>query len=275
LDKVNEKLFGLTTNGGTEYVARVCHAATEDLKWSADSKALKIIFVCGNEPANQDPMMKLDAVAEKAVRKGIVINTIYCGNAASSEALGWKGFADLAEGRYASIDQQRGTVAVATPFDKQITELGVKLNQTFVFYGKEGEALKSNQVRQDANAAAQAPAAAAQRALSKGTGLYKFEADLVQKLQDDKNFDVKKVADGELPENLRKMNAEDREKFVKERLDERVTLQKQLAELSKKREEYVKEQEKKNAKPGEKTLDEAIKGVIREQAKQRGIAIPE
>src|SRR3954471_6534365 len=54
LDKVSEKLFGLTTQGGTEYVARVTRDALSGLNWSTERDALKIIFVCGNEPADQD-----------------------------------------------------------------------------------------------------------------------------------------------------------------------------------------------------------------------------
>src|SRR3954471_15526373 len=35
-DKVSEKLFGLKTNGGTEYVGRVCRDALQQLQWSND-----------------------------------------------------------------------------------------------------------------------------------------------------------------------------------------------------------------------------------------------
>src|SRR5438093_5081115 len=71
LDAIYQKLTGLTTNGGTEYVARVCRDAIAQQKWSDDKHALKLIFVCGNEPASQDPEVKLKAVAESATGKGI------------------------------------------------------------------------------------------------------------------------------------------------------------------------------------------------------------
>ena len=54
LDEVYAKLNALKTNGGEEYVARVSKAALSGQTWSKDSGALKLIFVCGNEPANQD-----------------------------------------------------------------------------------------------------------------------------------------------------------------------------------------------------------------------------
>src|SRR5438105_355675 len=74
LDALYQKLTALTTNGGTEYVTRVCRDATEQLQWSDDKDALKIIFVCGNEPASQDPVVKLKEAADKAMARWIVIN---------------------------------------------------------------------------------------------------------------------------------------------------------------------------------------------------------
>jgi hypothetical protein len=123
LDKVSEKLFGLKTNGGTEYVGRVCRDALDQLQWSTNPSTLKILFVCGNEPAEQDPEIKLKPLAETAVRKGVVVNTIYCGPAGHSHANGWKQFADLSEGRFMSIDQQRGSIAINTPYDKELADL--------------------------------------------------------------------------------------------------------------------------------------------------------
>ena len=73
----------------------------------------------------------------KALRKGIIINTIYCGSLAHVDAAGWKEFALHSEGRFAAIDQDRGTVAIATPMDKQLAELSVKLNGTYCFVGKD------------------------------------------------------------------------------------------------------------------------------------------
>src|SRR6266478_937346 len=51
LDALYQKLTALTTNGGTEYVTRVCRDAMVQQQWSKEKDALRIIFVCGNEPA--------------------------------------------------------------------------------------------------------------------------------------------------------------------------------------------------------------------------------
>ncbi|HKB41008.1 MAG TPA: vWA domain-containing protein [Gemmataceae bacterium] len=277
LDSVYQKLNGLTTYGGDEYVARVCRDAISEQKWSEDKKSLKMIFVCGNEPANQDPQVHLKDVAQMALKKDIVINTIYCGPATHPEAKGWREFAVMAEGRFASIDQEGGTVAIATPQDKKLAELSGKLNTTYVAYGKEQMRREKavNQATQDANAA-KLPGAAAARATSKGGALYRnSDWDLVDRLIDDPKFDITKVPEKELCDELRKLKPEERVKYVKDQLEKRRGIQKEIMQLSKERDEYLKKESKKNAKKGDKAFDEAVRGTLREQAARKGLTIPE
>src|SRR5262245_9721303 len=132
LDTVYQKLNALTLYGGDEYVARVCRDAIVEQKWSTDKKALKMIFVCGNEPADQDKQVSLESVAKMAVEKDIIINTIYCTwpRAVRGEVDGWQSFAKMAEGRFAQIDMKKGTVAIATPHDKKLADLSAQINRT-------------------------------------------------------------------------------------------------------------------------------------------------
>jgi len=158
LDALYQKLFSLKIGGGLEYVTRVCRDAVEQQPWSADKDALKIIFVCGNEPASQDKVVTLKEAADTAKAKGILINPIFCGNPQHRDARDWLEFTQLTGGRFASIDQNRGAVAaVATPMDKQIVELGAKMNATYVTYGKLGGEKARNQLAQDVNARKPAP----------------------------------------------------------------------------------------------------------------------
>lgn len=275
LDKVNEKLFGLTTHGGDEYVARVVAAAVEELDWSKEDRVLKVLFVCGNEPATQDPQVTLEQAAEKAVRRGIIVNTILCDRESSPDAAGWKRLADLAEGRFACIDQDRGAVAVTTPFDKELADLSGRLNETYVFFGKEAKKLAERQVAQDANAAQAGLGVAAARAQAKAGQLYRFsENDLVQKLLDDPKFDVTKVAEADLPEELQRMKPADRQKHLENLAAKRKEVQKKVAELAAKREAYIAEQSRKQGQTAEQTFDTAIRQVLREQAAKKGIMIP-
>jgi hypothetical protein len=278
LDRVAEKLSALratTIRGGDEYVARVCREAVERLRWSDDARTLKVIFVCGNESAEQDPTLKLKAVAESAVRKGILINSIYCGSPLDGDAPAWREFARLGEGRFVAIDQNRAIVAIATPHDKELAELSGKLNNTYCFAGKDGKALAENQQKQDDNALHLGTATAASRATSKAGGLYRFGGqDLVERLRQDPKFDVKKIAAEELPPELRKMKPEEREKHLRKLAAERATIQKRITELADKRDAYIREEMKKKPDAAQRAFDEAVRGTLRDQAKAKGIDIP-
>jgi hypothetical protein len=276
LDLISKQLFGLTTRGGTEYAARVTRDALEQQKWSADRDALKLIFVCGNEAAGQDPQVTLKAAADLARGKDVVVNPIFCGHAEARDAHDWKEFAAFAGGRFASIDQDRGTVAVATPMDKKLAELSAELNKTYVLYNVQAGEKALNQSLQDANATRLGLAAAAGRAQSKASGLYRNEDwDLVDKKKADPKLDLGKLPADQLPEKLRKMNAAEREDYVKKMAEQRVQIQKEIVDLSAKRALYVQEEVKKNPSKADKAFDEAIRAAIREQAARKGIKVPD
>ena len=196
LDALYGKLFALTIRGGTEYVTRVCRDAVRDLDWSKDPQALKLIFVCGNEPASQDKVVSLKEAADFAISKGVIINPVFCGNPDHKDARDWKQFAALCGGRFAAINQNKGHVAVATPFDKQIAELGVKLNGTYVSYGKEGAKKAEAQMDATKLAKKQGDGVAAARAQAQNSGLYQGKNagwDLVDRMKADPKLDVAKI----------------------------------------------------------------------------------
>jgi hypothetical protein len=275
LDEIYKKLNALTTHGGEEYVARVCHDALGQQKWSADPKALRIIFVCGNERAAQDPQIKLSDVGGKAKNQNVIINPIFCGPSAHADAQDWREFAALSGGKFANIDQERGAVAVATPVDKELGELSTKLNGTYLAFGALAQEKAENQTQQDTNALRLSPAAAATRATAKAGALYRnAEWDLIDRCKDDPKFDVTKLPANELPEEMRKLKPEERPAYIKKKAEERAALQKHIADVSKKRDEFVREQQKKNPSAAEQAFDAAIRAILREQASSKGIVIP-
>ena len=220
--------------------------------------------------------MPLKPLAEKAVRKGLIINTIYCGHTGHGDAASWKEFAKMCDGQYASIDQNRAAVAtITTPHDKALAELSAKLSTTYIAYGREGAEKQQNQLRQDANAQTAGVAVEAARAATKATVLYcNMSWDLVDRCNRDKAFDVKKLALEELPENMRQMTPEQREAYVKEICDKRETMQKEINELNAKRVQFIAEHMKKNPSQADQAFDEALKKTLREQAARKGIEIP-
>jgi Mg-chelatase subunit ChlD len=169
LDLVSDKLFKLTTNGGTELVGRAIHTAMRDLEWSKDEQALKIVIVAGNESADQDREVTYAMACKGAIERGVMVDAIFCGAAAAPDAEGWRQVARLADGHFANIDQQNGTIVVATPFDEALAKLSASINGTYLPYGAQGAWSCENQQRQDANAAGASSGAAAGRAASKAS----------------------------------------------------------------------------------------------------------
>jgi hypothetical protein len=279
LDELYKTLNAFRTNGGTEYAARVARDALRDLDWSKDKDVLKVIFVCGNEPADQDKEVHLKDVAEMARKQGVFINTIYCGPANSSEAQGWKDYAAMAGGKYSNIDQNRAKneVVINTPFDKELLALGGDLNKTYFCYGRDGKDKQANQLVQDANAAKANLGAALERGVTKANAFYRCDAwDLVDRCKNDPKFDIKTLKDDELPEELRKLKPAERETFIKKKTEERAEVQKKINELNDKRSRFIAEEQKKQPKSeADKAFDSAVRGIVREQAATRGIKIPE
>ena len=269
LDEIYGKLFPLRTNGGNEYVARVVKAATDELDWNMDKGTLRVIFVAGNEPATQDKKYKLQDVCKAAATKGIIINTIFCGAVTVGRRTGWEDAARWADGRYAAIDQDRGTVVVNTPYDKKLAELGAELNKTYVAYGRGGAVGAAMQKAMDGRARSLSPAAAAERATGKASGLYTQEKwDLVDATKDGK-VKLAEVAEGELPAEMKKMSAKDRQKYLAEKAKQRADIQRQIQQLSEKRQAYVKKEMAKLGLSEKQAFDAVLRSAVRAQAEKK------
>jgi hypothetical protein len=268
LDAVNATLFAFQTDGGDEYVARAIQTSLDKLQWSQDPNALQVVFVAGNESAEQDPLLTIERATAAAARRGIVVNAIYCGSDGSDEARGWQRVAASTNGLYASIDQNAAAVAnVATPFDARLAALNDELNGTYVAFGRSGERGRANQLTQDGNAAAASPAAAASRVVAKAGALYRAEWDLVDAVQSGK--ELADIPATDLPAEMQALDAAEREAYVREKTERRAGLQREIGELAAERSRYIEEQ--KRADAGAATgLDAAILEGIREVAAAKG-----
>jgi hypothetical protein len=266
LDKVSEELFALRTNGGEEYCGKVIKASTESLAWSNDTKDYKVIFIAGNEPFTQGDVNYKDA-CKAAISKGIMVNTIFCGSMAEGISTQWKDGALLADGSYMSIDHNKQVVAINAPQDKEIGQLGLELNKTYIPFGAQGAANKKRQVAQEANALSVGQGSFVQRQLSKASGYYRNASwDLVDACKDGK-VDLTKLKKEHLPAELQKLSKEELGTYVKEKQASRAKIQKQINNLNTARRTYIaKERTALAAKNGEDTLDAVMIKTVREQA---------
>ena len=121
----------LTPLGGEEWCGYALQTAIDSLQWSSKSNDVKMIFIAGNEPFNQGPI-NFREEALKAKEKGIVINTIFCGDYELGRKNFWKMGADLSGGSYANFNQNSKLEIPATPFDKSIDSLNQVWNTTVI-----------------------------------------------------------------------------------------------------------------------------------------------
>jgi len=268
LDKVSEELFALRTNGGEEYCGWVIQSAVEELAWNPASDVYKVIFIAGNEPFTQGPVKYAES-CKAAITRGIIVNTIHCGNEAVGMNTKWKDGADLADGKYLVIDQNRAVVSIAAPQDKEIAKLGVEINKTYLAFGRGGGEGAKRQASQDANVAALAPAsgAAVQRSLAKASANYVNSSwDLVDAAKQ-KDFEVTKLKSEELPAEMQKMSPKERKAYIEKNSQERAQLQTRINQLNTEREKFVAQRMKEVAGPN--TLDAVVISAIHEQGEKR------
>ncbi len=264
LDEVSEALFSLTTNGGSEYCGYAIKTAVAELAWSKSDGDIKAIFIAGNEPFTQGPISYKHAIA-LAKKKGIIINTIHAGNMQQGASSGWKDGALLAGGEYMSIDHNHKIAHINAPQDKKIAILNEKLNKTYVPYGAKGREKARRQIEQDQKSKSISSALLSKRAQAKASTMYdNSKWDLVDALETGK-VDLDKMAESELPAELRKMPKGKRKDYVQKMVKERKEIKKQIGKLSQERSKYVVGKRKEANAPSVATMEQAITSAVQKQ----------
>jgi hypothetical protein len=269
LDLISEKLFALRTNGGSEFCGQVIKTSLNELGWSASGADLKMIFIAGNEPFTQGEIPYRTACA-LAKEKDVVINSIYCGPYSEGVESEWRSGATMTGGTYMSIEQDRKTVYIATPYDQKIDALNSKLNDTYVYYGASGASKKERQASEDSNAASITQENKIERAVSKSSALYENSVwDLVDASKNDSKA-IEKAKDEELPKEMRGMNVQQKKDYVAKKSSERSSIQKEIQDLSVKRQQYIDANTPKAEKDA--MLDAAMMKSIKEKGRTKNLS---
>lgn len=269
LDLVSEKLFGLKTNGGDEYCGWVIQDATENLKWSESNEDLKIIIIAGNEEFIQGTVDYKKA-CKGAITNGIVVNTIYCGDCDEGIRYLWKDGADRADGKYMCINQNDQVAHIETPYDSEIGKLNDELNKTYIAFGASGKDRQARQLKQDVNAGAYGASNKAERAISKSKKSTYNNAtwDAVDAVSEDEEF-IEKLEEEQLPDEMKKMNVEERKAYVEKKAKEREAIQVKIQEAAKKRTAFIAQKRKEKAGKETNTLDAVMLKAVRDQAEKQ------
>jgi len=275
LDNLSQKLFQLTTNGGQEYCGYVIHTSLNELKWDTASSNYKVIFISGNEDFLQGNISYTLACTE-AKKKGVVVNTIYCGDRLQGIKEHWNLLGECGNGSFTNINSDAKPEDIPTPYDSTLITLNNKLNGTYIYYGAAGRGKKELQSSMDvANSSVNGYAGANRTVAKASPGTYKNSNwDLVDAKVDDKKI-LDKVDFKTLPDSLQKKNKAELEAIINQKSNERGSIQKEILNINKQRETYIANEKMKKLKAGNnsKTLESEVEKIIREQAKRFNMKI--
>jgi len=269
LDQLSKTLFDLKTNGGDEYCGQVILTSLDELQWTTMPGDYKVIFIAGNEDFLQGKTSYTEACA-RAQQKGVIVNTIYCGDRAAGLREHWNLGSECGAGSFTVIDQNAKVQDIPTPYDSALFVLNDKLNHTYIAYGYSGAGRLAMQQEMDSKNKMLSKSAAAQRVVVKGqAGLYRNdEWDLVDASQSDTSL-YRKVEKKTLPKEFQDKTAAELKQIVSEKAKERSRLQQNIADLSAKRQVYVvEERNKRAAGNATATLESEIEKIIKQQGKR-------
>ena len=268
LDLISEKLFALTTNGGSEYCGAVIDKAVKSLEWGRNESDMKLIYIAGNEPFTQGKISYKSAI-DRALEKNIYINTIHCGSADWGINGMWRDGAIRGKGKFFNIDHNVKVRYYDTPYDDRISICNERLNSTYMGYGSMGYARQATQAQQDKNAKSISSANYAERAVSKTTGMYNNSSwDLVDRAKEDKDV-LDKLEKKDLPKEFQSKSKAEIQAVIDQKAKERTAIQKEIAQLAKQRQEYI-DQKSKEAGEGGDDLGAAINESVLALAKLKG-----
>ncbi len=274
LDEVSKILFSLHTNGGEEYCGQVIYTSMNELKWDTSSLNYKVIFIAGNEDFLQGNIKYTEACT-RANAKGVIVNTIYCGDRMQGIREHWNLAGECGNGSFTNINQDAKEPDMPTPYDNTLITLNEKLNNTYIGYGFYGEQNKIRQEEVDKlNYSAGASTGAKRTAAKAKSNVYDNSSwDLVDANKADSTY-FSKVEMKTLPDSLKNKTRAQLLEFVKSKTVERSKIQKEIETVNLNREKFIISEKAKNAtKNNEQTLETEVEKIIRLQAKRFNMII--
>ncbi len=276
IDAIYGHLREFQAGGGGDTPESVNEALAEaihKMPWSSDNKVLKIIFLVGDAPPHMDYPNgpKYPDLCREAAKKDLIINTIQCGEMAETKPI-WQEIAKLSEGSYVGISQSGNVAVISTPMDKELSRLNERIGVTLIPYG---DSKQQAEVHAKYAAAKSAPVSAMADRLSYNSKTGKAvqgRGELVDALND-KTLKVDDIDQKQLPAELQKLDRSELQKRIAKARDERADLQKQIVEISKKREVYIQSENKRLAAEGKgDAFDQKVTDTLHAQAAKKGIS---
>jgi Mg-chelatase subunit ChlD len=279
LDSMYAKLMNFTADGGgdgPEAVNEALEAAIHRMSWSQDPSTYKVVFLVGDAPPHMDYQddVKYSQVVAAAVAKGIIVNTIQCGSASETVAP-WQHIAALGHGRYFTVEQAGGAVAIETPFDARIATLAAELDGTRLYYGS-AEQQRAMAAKVDATDRLNAEASVAARARrgsfnvsAAGASNFLGGRELIDDVASGR-VDLATVPAAELPATVAALPPAEQRELLAETAEKREELKRQIAALATERDAYIEAKIRADGGAGA-SLDQQLYDAVREQAAPHGL----
>ena len=279
LDSMYASLMDFKAQGGgdgPESVNQALYDAVNRISWSDDENVYKVAFLIGDAPPHMDYIddVKFPVTLEQAKRKGIVINTIQSGQNHSTAPV-WRTIAQLGKGEYFQVENSGNAVAVATPFDKKLSELAASLEKTLLYYGdaeaKESQKRKYASTRKLHDELSEA--ALARRAIFNATASGKSnllgKGELVDAISSGR-MELDDIDRDKMPASLQALAPEEQMEIITDQARRRDKIKSDIRELSESRSRYIRQ---KIAAQGDasESLDEKIYSAVKKQAKLKGL----
>jgi hypothetical protein len=245
-----------------------------DLQWDASPENYKVIFIAGNEDFLQGSVHYTKACAE-AKRKGVIINTIYCGDRMQGINEHWNLAGECGTGSFSNINSDAKIEDIPTPYDSTLFALNTKLNGTYISYGYAGAANYSNQGAMDMANTQMNKSVGLKRIAVKGKKeLYKNDSwDMIDASSNDSMY-YAKVDMKTLPDSLKNKSRAELKQVIQKKTAERGMIQKSIETINTKRENYIAAEKAKAAnKNNNATLETEVEKTIRVQAKRFNMII--
>ena len=274
LDSVYAALMDFQADGGgdtPESVNQALYEAVHNISWSQDSQAYQVVFLIGDAPPHMDYQgeVQYPEIVMAALEKGIVINTIQCGEIPTTVGP-WTQIASLGHGKFFQVGQAGSAVAMTTPFDAEIATLSARLDDTRLYYGSKEEKEKmarkvaaTDKLHKSSSVESRARRAAFNMSAAGKANLL-GENELVDGITSG-TIKLDELDEAELPAALKPMAPAEQEAYVARLAGERADLQRQIRELADDRDSYIS---KKVEEAGgyKDSLDQKIYDAVSEQA---------
>jgi hypothetical protein len=279
LDSMYASLMDFHAQGGgdgPESVNQALYDAIHKISWSTDNNVYKVAFLVGDAPPHMDYHndVKYPVTLAVAAKKGIVVNAIQSGQHQYTRPA-WQEIASLGQGEYFQVEDSGNAVAIATPFDENLSRLAAELEDTRLYYG-DAETKVVQKAKLDANARLRKELSAqalARRdtfnATASGKANLLGESELVDAITSGR-VALDAIEEENLPASLQAMAPEEQMEVITEQAQRRDQLKQEIRKLSESRSNFIKE--KVAAEGGaDDSLDEKIYSAVKDQAASVGL----